>query len=167
MQTATRSSEKSATGAGQRRPRTRGLNPLAALAYVRNNGNEDTMRLVLQKLPEKDLKYLGGGRKLTSKTWVPFKLQGRLLEAIDQVMGTGDHAVLFDVGSFMAQRDIPKVFRPLLRFGNPGWIIAVSTRMWRTQPAVTSCGVWLIVPSTKSGSPRISSAVTRSRKMES
>ena len=31
----------------------------------------------------------------------------------------------------MSGRDIPRVFRPLLKVGNPGWILEVSTRMWR------------------------------------
>lgn len=111
--------------------RTRGLNPLAALAYVREFGGEGAIKQVLAKLPERDLKLLAGKKKLSSKAWVPFELQGRLLQAIDEAMGQGDHAKLFDVGSFMAKRDIPRVFRPLLKLGNPGWILEVSTRMWR------------------------------------
>ncbi|MCP4499691.1 MAG: hypothetical protein GY822_06975 [Deltaproteobacteria bacterium] len=87
---------------------------------------------ILELLPQKDLTILVGENKLKSSTWVPFQLQGRLLQAIDQVMGEGDHRLLFEVGTFMAQRDVPRAFRPLLRLGNPGWIVTVGTRMWRT-----------------------------------
>jgi hypothetical protein len=111
--------------------RTRGLNPLAALAYVREHGGEGAIKQVLAKLPERDLQLLAGSKKLSSKAWVPFSLQGRLLQAIDETLGTGDHARLFDVGAFMSTRDIPRVFRPLLKLGNPGWILEVSTRIWR------------------------------------
>lgn len=110
---------------------TRGLNPLAALAYVREHGGDRVFKHVLGKLPEQDLEILAGKKKLSSKAWVPFELQGRLLQAIDDVMGQGDHAKLFEVGAFMSGRDIPRVFRPLLKVGNPGWILEVSTRMWR------------------------------------
>ncbi len=111
--------------------RTRGLNPLAALAYVREHGGEPAIKQVLSKLPERDLQLLAGTRKLSSKAWVPFELQGRLLQAIDDTMGESDHAKLFEVGAYMSKRDIPRVFRPLLKLGNPGWILEVSTRMWR------------------------------------
>ena len=123
--------EHTAAPAGDGESRTRALNPLAALAYVREHGGEGAIKQVLARLPEQDLQLLAGTKKLSSKAWVPFGLQGRLLAAIDEAMGRGDHAKLFEVGSFMAQRDIPRVFRPLLKLGNPGWILEVSTRMWR------------------------------------
>lgn len=111
--------------------RTRGLNPLAALAYVREHGGENSMTRVLHALPPEDLEHISGNRKLTSRTWVPFSLQSRLLKAIDETLGCGDSATLFVVGNFMARRDIPRIFRPLLKLGNPGWIVEVATRMWR------------------------------------
>jgi len=111
---------------------TKGMNPLAALAYVRKEGDTDALAKVLQKLPQKDLDILVGQKKLTASTWVPFSLQARLLQSIDDVMGEGDHHLLFDVGRFMSGRDIPRAFRPLLKLGNPGWVVSVATRMWRT-----------------------------------
>lgn len=123
--------EESAAARVDQAARTRGLNPLAALAFVREQGGNEAIRRVLAGLPEKDLQVLAGPRKLSSKAWVPFELQARLLESIDVVLGQGDQARLFDVGHFMATRDIPRVFRPLLKLGNPGWIIEVGTRMWR------------------------------------
>jgi len=109
---------------------TRGLNPLGAMAYVREKGGAEAMRRVLARLPEEDLIPLSSER-LSSTTWVPFRSQARLLEAIDKTFGTGDGSTLFEVGFFMSQRDIPRVFRPLLRLGNPGWILEVSTKLWR------------------------------------
>lgn len=110
---------------------TRGLNPLAALSFVRDRGGDAAIKEVLRRLPEKDLQILSGTKKLSSKAWVPFGLQARLLTSIDRSMGEGDLAKLFEVGRYMSTRDIPRVFRPLLKLGNPGWILEVSTRMWR------------------------------------
>ena len=129
---------KSSERARAPRAKTRGLNPLAALAYVRAH-DPSKMTEVLERLDERDLKYLSGKKKLTTKAWVPFMLQARLLRSIDESFGEGDLSALYDVGVFMANRDIPRVFRPLLKFGNPGWIIEVSTRLWRYYH---SCGYW-------------------------
>jgi predicted hydrocarbon binding protein len=124
-----------ASRSGAYRPaRTRGLNPLGALAYLRKRCPEGTMEKVLSQLSKEDLVLLGAfpkSPKLRSTSWVPFYLQVRLLRAIDKVIGEGDYRSLFDVGLFMAQRDIPSVFRVFLKLGNPGWIMEVTTRMWR------------------------------------
>lgn len=110
---------------------TRGLNPLGALAWVREQRGTNGIKEVLAAMPKADIGVLAGERRLTSSTWVEFALQVRLLRAIDRVFGSGDLTTLFHVGHYMGQRDIPRVFRPLLRLGNPGWILEVSTRMWR------------------------------------
>lgn len=129
------SREHSAPGL-ERAARTRGLNPLGALAYVRHVGGAEAIAQVLGRLREDDLVLLGAagditGRRLTATSWVPFKLQVRLLRAIDQSLGEGDLSTLFEVGRFMGSRDVPRVFRPFLRLGNPGWIMSLSTRLWR------------------------------------
>jgi len=117
-------------GDKQRVTYTRGLNPLAAMAYVREKGGADGMKRVLARLPEEYLTPLSSER-LSSTSWVPFRAQAHLLKAIDETFGRGDGATLFEVGYFMSHRDIPRVFRPLLRLGNPGWMLEVSTKLWR------------------------------------
>ncbi len=118
---------------------TRGLNPLGALAWVREQRGTQGIKDVLSALPKEDISVLAGEKRLTSSTWIPFSLQCRLLKAIDKVFGQGELTSLFQVGHFMGQRDVPRMFHPLLRLGNPGWILEVSTKLWRYYH---SCGRW-------------------------
>ncbi len=120
---------------------TRGLNPLAALDYVRTQGGAPAIAQVLRALPKDDQAILAGERRLSQRAWVPFMTQGRLLSAIDNVLGNADHTLLFEVGQHMARRDIPRLFRPFLKLGNPGWVIEFGMRMWRYYH---SCGRWQI-----------------------
>lgn len=110
---------------------TRGMNPLAALSFVRETKGATQLENVLKALSEEDIEVLTGQTELKSNHWIPFMVHGRLLETIDQVCGTGDYATLFDVGRHMSARDVPRFFRPLIKLGNPGWILEVSTRLWR------------------------------------
>lgn len=115
--------------------RTRGLNVLAALSYVHKRGGRHALAKVFAHLDEKDLAILAGGdrrygSKLVATRWYPFALQARLLRAIDAAFGNGDLELLFEVGYYMASRDVPRVFRPLMRVGSPGWILGLAGRMW-------------------------------------
>jgi predicted hydrocarbon binding protein len=116
-------------------PRTRGLNLLAALAYVRAHGKRDALSRVLTRLPERDLALLLDGPKgpvISARAWYPLGVQIRLLHAIDDTLGNGDQELLHEVGYQMAKRDISRVFRPFFRRGHPGWIIEIATKLWRT-----------------------------------
>jgi len=118
-----------------REPRTRGLNLLAALSYVRGHGRRDAMSKVLARMPEKDLALLLDGPKgpnISARAWYPLGVQVRLLRAIDATLGQGDLELLHEVGYEMAKRDIMRVFRPFFRRGQPGWIIELATKLWRT-----------------------------------
>jgi predicted hydrocarbon binding protein len=119
----------------ERVARTRGMNPLAALAFVRATEGAEGMARVLSRLREDELLLLGASehsrRKLSARSWIPFRLQCRLLRAIDDELGEGDLALLFEVGRYMGSHDVPRAFRPFLRLGNPGWIVEVATRLWR------------------------------------
>ena len=113
--------------------RTRALNPLGALAFVRTH-HPQQLDAVLAALAPQDLVALGAVRnapKLKAMSWVPFALQVRLLRAIDNVVGNGDLSVLYDVGDFMGRRDVPRMFSAFLKFGNPGWMMEIATKLWR------------------------------------
>lgn len=115
---------------------TRGQNPRSAFAYVNAQGGSHQLARVLEHLSASDRAVLGvdgraGARPVGADDWVPFSTQARLLRAIDAVLGRGDLTLLPEVGRFMARRDIPSLFRPLLRAGKTGWIISVATRVWR------------------------------------
>lgn len=114
---------------------TRGLNPLAAMSYVVEHGGKDAVARVLGRLAKEDLDLLlhdDGSFRITDRDWVPFFVHARLLRAIDAELGYGDLAILPEVGTYMAKRDLPKVFGPILRLGNPGWIFIVATKAWRS-----------------------------------
>lgn len=119
----------------RRAARTRGMNPLAALRFARQHSGVEGIARVLSHLREDELVLLGASdhspRKLSPRSWVPFKLQARLLRAIDEELGSGDRSLLFEVGEFMGRHDVPSLFRPLLRLGNAGWIIQLATKLWR------------------------------------
>ncbi len=115
--------------------RTRGFNPLGALAYVNAHGGADAVARVLGRLEKADLEVLVDGNgvpRISPQTWIPFMVHARLLRAVDAELGYGDLAVLQEVGAFMAQRDVPKLFGPVIRLGNPGWMFVVATKAWRS-----------------------------------
>jgi hypothetical protein len=117
--------------------KTRGLNPLGVFAWVRHHHGRPGLEKLLKELDPEDLEILSGGddkrfgTDLAPHRWYPFALHCRLLRAVDSAFGEGDFALLHDVGSFMAQRDLPRIFLPLVRMGRPGWIFRVATRLWR------------------------------------
>ena len=105
------------------------------MAYVFEHGGQEAVSRVLGRLPIADLGILihyDGRFRISERDWVPFKLHARLLRAIDDELGYGDLAILQEVGHFMAERDLPRVFAPIVRIGNPGWIFVVATKMWRS-----------------------------------
>ena len=124
-------------------PRVRGLALLAALAYVRDRGGRDLMKDVLSKLTEQEVALLIGGSEkdtgIHARAWYPLSLQSHLRRAIDLTVGDGDNLALHEVGAFMANRDIKRVFRPFLKVGKPGWIFELAPRLWRTYQ---SHGTW-------------------------
>ena len=109
---------------------TRGLNPRAALAWVKAEHGEAGVWRVIEALDDDDDRVLGGGR-VGAMTWVPFLAHARLLQAIDGCFGAGDLAVLRRVGRFMVQRDFPLVARPLLKLASPGFFLDRAMRLWR------------------------------------
>ena len=71
------------------------------------------------------------GGALSQTAWIPFMVQCRLLRAIDATIGQGELHSLHDVGAFMAEHDIRKLFRFALQLGNPGWAIEGAALLWR------------------------------------
>ena len=116
--------------------KTRGLNVLAALAYARSRGGRDVMQRIFERLEPEDIELLSQRKTalgpIRTSDWFPFQMHCRLLRAIDAELGDGDLGLLEEVGDFMAERDIRRVFRPFLRAGNPGWVFEFARRMWGT-----------------------------------
>jgi predicted hydrocarbon binding protein len=123
---------------------TRGLNPRAALAWVRAMYGSGGIDKVLDNLDDDDAFCLGGrnGRLVASSAWVPFLSHARLLAVIDSTFGKGNFAVLRDVGRYMGFHDFPVVARPFIRLASPGFFIDKAMKLWRMYH---SHGRWEIV----------------------
>ncbi len=120
---------------GSKPPMTRGLNLLSALSFAHRRGGRKAIADVLRLLPEEDLKLITGDAlapDVHPRVWYPFESYCRILANIDRVLGDGDRRLLHEVGQEMAQRDIRRIFRPLLKLGRPGWILEFHRRLWRT-----------------------------------
>ncbi len=112
----------------------RGFDPINALSWVHQHHRKGGMERLLRHLPDDDVSLLAGldpGRKLQMRGWVPFALHCRLLRAIDLKFGAGDLGSLFDVGHYMSQKDVPRLFKRVARLGKPGWIVEFGTNLWR------------------------------------
>ncbi len=113
----------------------RGFEILNTLAFARDRAGRSGMVGSLRRLGATDLARLTGGaaedrRRIHRLEWVPYGLHCRLLRAVDAELGDGDLSQLFNIGTFMAERDLPTLFRPLLKLGRPGWVVDAGTKMW-------------------------------------
>lgn len=106
----------------------RGFGMLNSLSFAHQKGGEQGIKGALKRLSEADQETLIHLKRLR---WYPFALHCRLLRAVDAEVGTGDLSVLHDLGYHSASRDASALFRPFLRLGHPGWVIDVSTKLWR------------------------------------
>lgn len=110
---------------------TRGMNPRAAVAWVRGLYGEQGVRDLAAALPGHVVRDLGGLKLRPSVlAWVPFLSNAQLLATIDELFGEGDHQKLLDVGRGMAFRDFPLIARPFARMLNPGLFLDMATRIW-------------------------------------
>jgi hypothetical protein len=109
---------------------TRGLNPLGALAWVREEHGNEGVRRVLAALSATDRALLRDGA-VPAREWIPFLTHARLLEAIDAAYGNNDLALLRTVGSAMVRRDFPVVGKPFLRVIGPGFFLDKLMALWR------------------------------------
>ena len=106
----------------------RGFGLLNSLSFAYHKSGQQGIEGSLKRLSAADQQTLDGLKRIR---WYPFALHCRLLRAVDAEIGTGDLTLLHDLGYHSASRDAPVHFRPFLRIGHPGWIIDVSTRLWR------------------------------------
>ncbi len=121
---------------------TRGMNPRAAVAWVRHHHGEPGVRQLLAALPPDVVQELGVDLRPGSMTWVTFSAQARLLATIDLVFGKGDYKLLREVGRFMALKDFPRVAKPVAMLLSPGLFVDMSVKIWRLY---NSHGSWEVL----------------------
>lgn len=123
---------------------TRGMNPRASIAWVRQKHGEPGIRALLAALPRDVLDDLGPDLRPSGMAWVPFFTHARLLETIDGVFGVGDLRLVRDVGRFMATHDFPLLAKPVARLLSPGLFVDMAVKIWRLY---NSHGHWEILRS--------------------
>jgi len=110
---------------------TRGMNPRAAVSWVRHVHGQEGVDTLASSLSPDLIHDLGPELRPRSMSWVPFLTNARLLEAIDQMFGRGDYHLLREVGRHMAKHDFPAIARPIARMLSPGLFIDLSVKIWR------------------------------------
>jgi predicted hydrocarbon binding protein len=108
--------------------RVRGFGVLNSMHFVHTHHGGTGVKRVLARLGERDLTTVDTMERFA---WYPFALHCRVLRAVDVALGSGDFTLLYDVGKHAASRDWPRLFRPILRLGKPGWMLDVATKVWR------------------------------------
>jgi len=108
--------------------RVRGFGILNSMHFAHQRFGSHGVERTLAHLGERDLVTVD---TLRSLSWYPFALHCRVLRAVDRAHGDGDLALLFDLGKHSAARDWPRLFRPALKIGRPGWMLDVATSLWR------------------------------------
>jgi hypothetical protein len=73
--------------------------------------------------------------------WYPLALYARLVRALDEAHGTGDLALVVQLGRFEAERDLTTIHRIFLRMANPAWAIEKTDEYWRRSH---DTGTWTI-----------------------
>ncbi|MDP2342862.1 MAG: hypothetical protein Q8O67_18035 [Deltaproteobacteria bacterium] len=110
---------------------TRGMNARAAVSWVRHHHGPAGVERLASSLAPDLIHVLGPDLRPRSMGWIPFMVQARLLEGIDQLFGRGDYRLLRDVGRHMAMHDFPAIARPLARMLSPGLFVDLSVKIWR------------------------------------
>jgi hypothetical protein len=101
-------------------------------------GPEGWGATLARMLPD-DREVLGA---IVSVGWYSLPLYARLLRALDEAYGTGDYAIIVQSARFAAERNLGTVFRTLLRFASPAYMLEKFGQYW---PRVHDTGRWELV----------------------
>ena len=63
--------------------------------------------------------------------WYKVSCFAALLRAVDRVCGTGNLALMREIGAFEAEQDMNRAIRVFLRVLNPNQLLKVEARIWR------------------------------------
>ncbi len=98
------------------------------LLWVRlNHGQEGLERLT--KAVKKPLALLMSEGAVMSK-WYPFELFVELNLAIDKMYGSGDLALVRNLGRHGADANLTTIYRLFYKVGTVKWILARASRLW-------------------------------------
>jgi hypothetical protein len=63
-------------------------------------------------------------------TWYPFDLFVELNQQIDRLFGTGDLALVKELGRYGADANLTTIYRLFFKVGTVQWILARASRLW-------------------------------------
>jgi len=120
-------------------PRTKGVSFANARAWVEERFGRDAYERVLGRLGPEDAAEL---RASVAMGWYELSLHSRLLRALDAELGTGDLALVSELGRWEADRDFTLIHRIVLRFASPSIILRKLPDIWKRY---YDHGTWEIV----------------------
>jgi hypothetical protein len=107
--------------------------------FARTRFGPEGWGATLAHMVPEDREVLGA---VVSVGWYPLPLYARLIRALDEAYGTGDCAIIIQSARFAAERNLGTVFRTLLRFTSPAYMLEKFGQYW---PRVHDTGRWELV----------------------
>jgi hypothetical protein len=108
---------------------SKGIAVTARLHYVQEKFGQEGYDRLLAALPADDRALIEA--RILPHAWVPFGLFVRVNVEADRLFGAGDLKLCFDMGSYGAELNLPRVFRLFYRLGTPMFIFGKAAKLWR------------------------------------
>jgi predicted hydrocarbon binding protein len=106
----------------------RGAALISPLQYMRTHGSEQQQARILSCLNEKLRDKLLG--KIVTSRWYPLHYLIDLCCAIDSVLGTGDKALLLELGQYAIAEASRGVYKVFFKLANPEAMIKRTSLIW-------------------------------------
>lgn len=110
---------------------------VSTFAFMETRFGSNAKSAVLGRLQPGDRELLGG--IMLPITWYPLAPFGRLLRAMDDELGRGDHSLIVERGEWTALRDMRTIHKVILKFVNVIWLVDRATTLW---PSFHDTGRW-------------------------
>ncbi|HOY83000.1 MAG TPA: hypothetical protein PLB92_12775 [Rhodoglobus sp.] len=107
--------------------RTKGIGFLNVKAFVCERYGERSWNELIGILPPADRDEIAA---VVTVGWYRLPLYARLIREIDRTHGRGDLALVEQIGSFEAERDLTTIHRMFLRMANPAFIVEQVGKYW-------------------------------------
>src|ERR1022692_2806438 len=91
-------------------------------------GGQPAWTAVLDKVSPEDREEL---RAVIPMGWYSLAMYARLIRTLDKVHGSGDLAIVKDLGRYEAEHDLKTIHRVFLRFTNPAFIVEKTSEYWK------------------------------------
>jgi hypothetical protein len=130
-------------------PKSKGTNLLHMRSYVERVHGPSAWQRVVLSLSEEDRAIVS---VLSPSGWYELGAQHRLLRAIDRVIGTGDLALVPEIGRYEADEDLSTIHRLFVRLTSPAYVLEKAGEYWRR---FYDTGKWEVVRGNGSATGRL------------